>query len=413
LALLICIFVVLKNKTLNDIYIEMGVKLKIMKSINIIILISAVITLYRLPVYSQQQRPIPHQPEAVSFNIEFNGDSLKGFCLVLDFRSSEEIKSDVAGKATSGDVIIFISGHAQRVDDGYSLTSKLAERSKSGIVIIPVCDTPFGKKNEWRGDRGKDVILMEITRYMLAKMGISIKKYKPVTEMQVMINKHTIGEPSPDSIQTELTVIGWSHGALLARRLAHSYPDSVNSLVQAAPAGFVNWGGEYCIGPSCLTSSFLVEGSCVSMGIFRGEWQYISDISWGITKGLSGDTVRSCSSCISGNFSFLKPFRSYKDTIDCTLSADDKSFPLPEIKNITVIFAIDDTLFEYDDHGGIKNPAAITPDESKLFFEKFYPASVKSGARLTLAALPGNHLGPLVYSEEFADAALTTIGQRR
>lgn len=379
----------------------------------VLILLVSILTMNGSPAVSAVQRDIPSCPDIEELKIEFNGDSLRGFCLVLDFRTPGEKNSDLANKTTAGDVILFLHGHAQRVDDGYSLTSRLAAMSKSGIVIIPVCDTPFGEKSEWRGDRGKDVILMEIARYALAKMQISIKNFKALTDMPVTIDDTINSAADPGLIQSELAVIGWSHGALLSRRVAYAYPGSVNSLVQLAPAGFSDWGGECCTGPACLTSSFGVECACISLGIFRGEFYSINDAGWGVAKGLIGDTARSCTSCVSGNFSCLKPFRSYRDIQGCSLYADDSMMPLTGIKNITVIFAADDTLFEYDDHGGIKDPANVTRAETESFFEKFYPASVKAGAKCTLMALPGNHIGPLVNSDLYAETALSSIGQKR
>lgn len=372
-----------------------------------------IITMQSSPAVSVTPRVIPDMPVTDEFKIQFNGDSVKGFCLVLDFRTPEEKETDLKNKTLSGDVILFLHGHAQRADDGYVLTSKIAAWSKSGIVIIPVCDTPFGKKSEWRGDRGKDVILMEIARYELAKMQISVKNYKAVTDMPVTINNQPVVEPAAGSIQAELSVAGWSHGALLARRVAFAYPGSVNNLVQMAPAGYTYWGGEYCTGPTCLATSFGCESACIGLGVFRGEFTHINDAGWGVTKGLFGDTGRSCSSCIDGNLSFFKLFRGFKDTKECSLYADDSFFPLPGIRNITVIFARDDSLFEYDDHGGIKDPLNVTREESEKFFEKFYPASVKAGANCTLATLPGNHIGPIVNSDAYADMTLSTIGQKR
>lgn len=385
-----------------------------MLNLQICLMISIlIITMHGSSAFSETQRDVPDQPRVEDFRIEFNGDSLKGFCLVLDFRTPEEKAADLERKSPAGDIILFLHGHAQRPGDGYELTSKLAARSKSGIVIIPVCDTPFGKKSEWRGDRGKDVILMEIARYVLAGMQISVKNFRPVTDMIVKINGQAAGELPPGIIQSELAAAGWSHGALLSRRLAHAYPDSINSLVQLAPAGFTDWGGEYCTGPACLLTGFNIESACISLGIFRGELPYIASASWGITRGLFGDTGRSCTSCISGNFSCLKPFRGYKDLKDCSYYADDSDLPLPGIRYITVIFGADDSLFEHDDHGGIKDPSNVTREETERFFEKFYPSAVKAGAKCTLAALPGNHLGPIINSDRFAEMALASIDQKK
>lgn len=365
------------------------------------------------PLFTANNRDIPEQPAVTEFTVRFNGDSLKGFCLVLDFRTGDERASDLENRKIAGDLIVFIHGHSQRADDGYPLTSKLAAMSKSGIVIIPICDTPFGKDSSWRGDRGKEVILMEIVRHQLAQMNIAVKNHIAITDMPVTINGQAVKNPPQDSIQAELAMVGWSHGALLSRRLAHAYPGCVTTLVQMAPAGFTRWGGEYCTGPACLNANFGYESACISLGVFRGEFTHIADSGCGMARGLLGDAGRSCSSCISGNFSFFKLFRTHKDVMDCSLYADDTLFPLPGIKNITVIFAASDRLFKYDDHAGIKDPAEVTIGESERFFEKYYPSSVKAGAKCTLTVLPGNHIGPIVHSDRYAETALLSIDQRR
>lgn len=376
-----------------------------------ILMILAAACVISFSAYSAEQRSIPPLPEVTDFKVEFNGDSLKGYYLLLDFRTRDEKERDLKTKSLAGDVILFTHGHAQRADDSYALTSKLAAWSKSGIVIIPICDTPFGLQKEWRGDRGKTVILMEIARHALAGSGIAVKNYRPLTDIKVTINKKETNVPAPDAIQAKLSLIGWSHGSILARSLANAYPDSADSLVQMAPAGFVDWGSEYITGTACLMSNFAFESSCIGLGIFRGEGAEIFDSGWGLTKGLTGDAFRSCPSCISGNFSCLKPFRNLKDAKDCTLLADDRNLPVPGLKNITVLYGSDDSLFQYDDHAGIKDPEKVTPEEKNLFFERFYPSAVRSGAKCTLKVLPGNHIGPVVNSGKFAEAALSGIGE--
>jgi hypothetical protein len=71
--------------------------------------------------------------------------------------------------------------------DAYKFSSKLALQSRSGIVVIRVCDTPYGTDKTWRGNRGKDVILMEMIRGLLATKGISIDGYHPLTDMPVVL----------------------------------------------------------------------------------------------------------------------------------------------------------------------------------------------------------------------------------
>jgi pimeloyl-ACP methyl ester carboxylesterase len=364
--------------------------------------------LFTINGYPAEPRPVPPQPETGSFNVKFNGDSIKGQYLILDFRSDEEKNSGVI----DGDPILFLHGHSQRPEDGYPLTSKLASLSRSGVVVIPVCDTPYGRDPAWRGDRGKDVILMAMARELLGKCGLAVQNYAPLTDMEVLLDDKPVTVPE-SAVSSRITVMGWSHGALLSRRIAHAYTDSVTSLVQMAPAGYVQWGGENCTGPACLLTRFSMEGVCIGGGIFRGEAAHIFDSGFGVTKGISGDTFRSCTSCISGNFHPAKPFRMNLDTKGCSAYANDENLPVPDLKYITVIFARDDSLFQAEKHAGIKNGKKPTPRETEAFWSKFYPSAVASGTELTLAVLPGNHIGPIVHGSRYAELALRSAGQKR
>ncbi|MFW5862910.1 MAG: hypothetical protein ACOCWZ_11750, partial [Spirochaetota bacterium] len=339
-------------------------------------------------------REIHYREKPRVLNINFNGETIKGYYLLLDFRTAEEKRRDRERASLSGDVIIFLHGHAQRPNDAYSLTANLALLSKSGIVIIPVCDTPYGADKNFRGDRGKEVILMHIIRFALLNMDIKIEEFTPKTGMKIKITSTSVTKTSGHNnavINAKSTLIGWSHGALLARRLAHSYPESVNSLVQMAPAGYKEWGSNSCAKTACLSTSFTAESMRIGFGIFRGQTKEIFGSGCGIIKGVSGDTMRSCSSCLSGYFNPLKLFRANRDTAETAVLATDDNFPLPQIQNITVIFASWDGLFRADDLGGIENRSMPSQQEIEVFFQKYYPSSVKSGAVLNLMALPGNH----------------------
>ena len=47
---------------------------------------------------------------------------------------------------------------AQRRFVVLSVLSALAGLGRSGVVVVPVCDTPFGTDPAWRGDDGKTVV---------------------------------------------------------------------------------------------------------------------------------------------------------------------------------------------------------------------------------------------------------------
>ena len=384
---------------------------------SITFLLMFIFTLSAHTAYTTEEREIIKRQKTESVKIRFNGETIKGFYLLLDFRTDEEKQKAVEKGSPGGDIIIFLHGHGQRPGDGYKLTSNLALKSKSGIVIIPVCDTPFGSDKKWRGDRGKEVILMEMARYALREIDIEIKNFIPLTDKKIRITPSSRrAEPLPEAsgrVKAGVSLMGWSHGGLLTRRLAHSYPDAVNSIVQMAPAGYREWGRNACTRSTCILTRFSIEGTRIGFGIFRGEGGTIFRSSTGIVRGVGGDTLRSCSSCIVGNFHPLKPFRALKDMNESAEYATDKKFPLPRISYVTVIFSGNDSLFRVDHIDGVENRREPTLEEKEIFFEEFYASAVKGGAVFNLEVLPGNHIGPAVHGKKYSYTALKTINELR
>jgi len=204
--------------------------------------------------------------------------------------------------------------------------------------------------------------------------------------------------------------MGWSHGGGLARRLAHAHPGVTTDLAQMCSLGFENWGNRTCIGPACLLSNFTSEVGCISLGIFRGEAGRIFDAGTGISKGMFGDTFRSCGSCFSGNFHCLKPIRGYYDLQDATYILEDSDFPVPHLEHIVVLFGRYDSVCEWR-NAGLCNPDKLTEEEIEAFGMRYFPGAVAAGAKLTVKVMPGNHLSPSVYAEEYVETVLKGTGQ--
>jgi pimeloyl-ACP methyl ester carboxylesterase len=381
------------------------------------ILMLSLLLLCRQLAAQASERIIPKEVTTMDFAVKFNGGYTKAQCLFMDLRTDEEIKRDTLAGKLSGPVILFLHGHSQRPGNGYNFTSELCKKSKSGIIIIPVSDTPYGREYKWRGDDGKDVILMEIAKHVLQKNRLSPDSYRPLTDFKVEIRVHnsipsSTEEGTSPPIPVKLMAVGWSHGGILARRLASRYPELITDLVQITPAGYENWGSNSCLRTGCLMSAFKWESLRIGTGIFRGEGRYVFDAGWGVAKGQAGDTFRSCGSCIYGNFHPLTPFRIFHDTADCAGYLDDTSFPVPHLRNIVVLFGRSDSLFEYR-NAGIKNPDNPGAGETGIFGDNYYRSAVQSGSKLTVKVLPGNHIAPLVYSSLYVREALTNTGQLR
>ena len=91
------------------------------------------------------ERIIPEKPDVNELIVKFQGDYLKAYYLFLDIRTPFEKKRDLKNGKLNGSVLLYLQAHSLRADTAYDLVSRLALRSKSGIVVVPVCDTPFGK----------------------------------------------------------------------------------------------------------------------------------------------------------------------------------------------------------------------------------------------------------------------------
>lgn len=344
------------------------------------------------------------KPETKKVGIEFNGETITGLYNFIDARTGEEKSRDRERGMLAGAVIVFLTGHAQRPADAFKLANDLAVKSRSGIAVVPVCDTPYGMDGNWRGDRGKDVVLMEMVRFVLAARGITVPGYKPLTDMPVRIN----GQPMADGtgeIIARLVVTGWSHGGLLSRRMASAYPEAVDGMGQACPAGYKQWQWRFV----SLLAKFFGECLLIAPMLFTRNAVDVTRASFGIVKGVAGDLSRAIISAIRyGAPSRL--FRIFKDLADCTLLGNDNSLPLGEIKNVVVIFAKKDSVIQ-PGHTGVTDPDNPAASEIKQFWRRFYFSLADKGITRKLMFLPGNHLAPIPYHDLYSSILLKHLGQ--
>jgi hypothetical protein len=348
-------------------------------------------------------RDVPEKPHVESFKINFNKERLRAFCLTIDARTIKEQVRDRKRGELSGPVIVFFQGHAQRPSDAYAFTSSLAKMSKSGIVIIPVCDTPYGKDDALRGDSGKDVVLMEMVRRILSSKGITVKDYAPLSSSNLLINNSRIDSVN-GGISAELISVGWSHGGILARRFAHAYPGSVVGLGQVCPAGYEHWS------PSGLTGRFMHESLRISKLVLKGHAQDSLRSAWGFTRGFAGDFFRSIPSAIV-DMHPAKLGRVGKDIQDCSAYCDSSNCSVSGLDYVVVIFADQDTCMDICRITGCSDPEKITEEQAGMFWETFYGDALDSQTRLTLKVLPGSHLAPVTHSALYAQTVLEYLDQ--
>jgi len=364
-------------------------------------IIPMLITACSLPVLCEAtSRSVPVYPQVESFSVGFNDETIQGFCLLIDSRTPEEKAKDAIRGSPAGPVIVFFQGHAQRPDDAYKFTSKLALLSKSGMVVIPVCDTPYGSDPSRHGDSGKEVILMEMVHYVLAREGIAISGYSPISSMGVTIDGVRL-VCDKDMPGTRLAAVGWSHGGILARRFAHAYPSTVNWLGQVCPAGYERWNTWQ------LTGRFAKES--LSM-LLNGHTAETLRSGWGFTKGFMGDFFRSIPAAVIC-FDAGKVGRVGKDIKDCTLYCDSSRFNAAHLNSIAVIFGRDDSCMNPYRQLGIKDHGAVEQGDLKRFKEMFFADVHEQTEPIILRILPGTHLAPVIHSDLYVRTLLEDLGQ--
>ena len=358
------------------------------------------------PESNALKRPFLFKPITRDLSIGFNREKIKGFYNIIDARSSSERAADKERGHLAGSAIVFLTGHAQRPADACKFSNDLARRSRSGIVIVPVCDTPYGKDPEWHGDRGKDVVLMEMVRHLLLRQTIFVEGVKPLTDMQVTINGN-LPAARGKGINTGLAVVGWSHGGLLARRMTSAYPDAVNGIGQVCPAGYAKLRH----GSLSLLTNFLSEPFRVTAKLLSKQAPDVIGSGFGVLKGLTGDAVRGVGSAVM-DAEPARMLRSVKDIRDAGLYCDDASLPLKGIEYIIVIFAQNDSVID-PLQTGIKDPTDPSEEDIRNFWERFYPGLLQQDIVRTLRFLKGDHIAPISFHDLYATVVLEGMGQLR
>ncbi len=367
----------------------------------------AVLALMAAMPVSAGERSLAPRPDTQALKLGFNGEVLRAWYLLLDARGPAEREDDLKEGRLKGPVIVFFQGHAQRPSDAYPFTSKLALGCRSGIVVVPVSDTPYGEDERWRGDRGKEAVLMEVVRHALQVRGIRVAGYSPLCAGEVgaaVIEDDRSAGRDGHPVPADLAAVGWSHGGILARRFAHAYPGSVVSLGQVCPAGFERRG------PLVLTGRFLLESMRIST---RGTGHTGDKLrsAWGFTRGFVGDFARSVFDA-AVHVHPAKLCRTGRDIGDCSLYCGSGSFGVAHVRRVAVLFGADDSCMS-PERVLAQDPARGLPDGAvSRFWERHYPDALRAGADLSLEVLPGTHLAPVTHSDLYVDTLLGHLGEK-
>ncbi len=350
-----------------------------------------------IPLSASETRSLPESPDSMyrKATMVYMNEKISGDVVFADSRTEEEKNTISETGSAPMEVILFSAGHGLPAETSWAIIRELSLHSASGIVIAPASDTPAD------GDAGKEILFMELAAACLNEAGISIQGLESgrsgCTEIFFDGKKYM---PSETSRTCTVAAGGWSHGALLSRRIASRWQKSVTSLFQMAPAGYTDWGNRSCCGPLWLAAAFSKEGICTACTF--SEPAAVFNVSLGMTESICLDSCRSCS-----------PVRPWINVQDCALQADDSDFPVPDLKYLAVILGADDSLFSGEKLAGTKDKWKASAEEQEKFFSTYYPSAAAAGTECTLMIEEGRHSGPLSRPEKWTESALKAIRQYR
>jgi pimeloyl-ACP methyl ester carboxylesterase len=348
-------------------------------------------------------RAVPSNPVTRAARVLFNDETIRAFYLVIDARGRAEQEEDLASGSLKGPVALFFQGHAQRPADAYAFTSLVAGHCRSGVAVVPVCDTPFGRDENRRGDDGKMPVLREVARFALAPLGIRVKGEGTTSDWPALVD----GLPVDDRacpVSAGLMAVGWSHGGILARRFAHAYPESVSALGQVCPAGYE------CLTPVLLAGRFAREALRISRITAGTHTLDALRSALGFARGFTGDIVRSLVSAAL-TLDPAKALRAARDIQDCSMYCDSSLFGLRGLARIAVIFGKNDTCMSPLRVLGAKDGSGLAPDVVSGFWQRYYADVSPEASSLHLDILPGTHLGPVTHSDLYAKTLLRNLNE--
>lgn len=332
------------------------------------------------------------------YNLNLNGESLAAWCGLIDVRTEAHKQRDRAVGRLAGPVAVFFTGHAQRPLDARRFAAELARRSRSGLVLLPVMDTPSGADPALHGDRGKVAALPTLLNGALAELGMQLEFSAPQT-----CRLEPLGCPGAEQLAVELLAVGWSHGGLLARRFASAYPADVVGLGQVCPAGYHRWPGGWL----ALMFDFMRESRRIAPMLLGRHAGDVLRANFGITRGLLGDIGRGLIAALRRRDA-RPALRFIRDIQDCNELLDARNCPLDPAQAVSVVFGLDDSVITAS-LKAFNDPASPTSTELATFWRRFYGESWTAPRALNF--LPGNHLAPITACETYAATVLAGLGQ--
>jgi len=265
--------------------------------------------------------------------------------------------------ASGGMLNVYVPGHGQSAVAASSLLAAIVILSRSQVVWAIDVDPPRG------GDPARAAALVKIIRQRAG---------------EVFGNGDRPAEWLP-----QVTMFGWSHGAIEAMLAAERAPDLIPRVVCLCPAGLVEHA------PAELVACFVKECLCICWNsLLRSHWTISRIVAVGcnLLLGIVRDSLRS---------------RSLRRAIhDVRWGAqkvvgEDYSYD----GTVVLVFGTDDGVIRWRD----VFPACQDPGDVGRSLEEYRAHNFPKVQRLGVQVLDGSHMAPEVDSAVFVRTALDLL----
>jgi len=265
--------------------------------------------------------------------------------------------------ASGGNLNVYVPGHGQSAVAASSLLAAIVILSRSQVVWAIDVDPPRG------GDPARAAALVKIVRQ---KAG------------QVFGHCDRVSEKAP-----QVTMFGWSHGAIEAMLAAERAPDLIPRVVCLCPAGLVEHA------PAELVARFVKECLCICWNsLLRSHWTISRIVAVGcnLLLGIVRDSLR----CRSLRRAIHDVRWGAQKVVGEDYSYDG---------TVVLVFGTDDGVIRWRD----VFPACQDPGDVGRSLEEYRKHNFPMVRGLGVQILDGSHMAPEVDSAVYVKTALDLL----
>lgn len=297
--------------------------------------------------------------------ITIGSENLDYTILEVDARNEAQRGDNFNLKNLNGDLIVYIPGHVQRVEDASNFLEYAARRSPAGLVWSIDVPPPIG------GDPVKAAAIVKIVSKRL-------EEALSLPEDDLFTSIAPVG----------VTLFGYSHGGGIVLRAAEMAPRLFKNVAALCPVGLLGrTHREFVVSSSKEGRRVLLD----TLGNFA-EVMPIIKLAAGGSLGLVDDFLRTKS---------LK--RLVDDAFWVTQKIPGGNYGFTG--NVILLFARNDALIRWQS----MFPQCDDPGEIEQYVWDYQQSDFPRVRKLMVRVLKGNHLGPLLDVNLYIDTAFNLL----